>query len=307
LRDNGFRTINDNAVVALAFGLLVTRPHKAAEFVRLGLIRRCVKYGETKNHLMHIFPIKDTEGPVLVFVHGGAWGSGRPWMYRLVASGIAHVLDARAFVVVQYPVYPDATILKQADSILSALCRLRVGGQDFFPSTSKLVLCGHSSGANISALALLKHALSGACTPLVDSFISLAGVFDIAKHYQWEASRGVHIISPMGAAAISPSRFDESSPTILTTGLRATAQSNNVLFPPTLILHGVDDLTVPVTSSAEFAVALEQQGVKVFTAYINCSHADPLTDMMSEGPSPTGQRIEQFWSQTMSSPPRSRL
>jgi len=28
-----------------------------------------------------------TTGNVLVFVHGGAWGSGKPWMYQLSAAG----------------------------------------------------------------------------------------------------------------------------------------------------------------------------------------------------------------------------
>ena len=52
---------------------------------------------------------------VLVFVHGGAWGSGLPWMYRLVALGISKCINASTAILIEYPVFPDSFILDQAD------------------------------------------------------------------------------------------------------------------------------------------------------------------------------------------------
>ena len=45
--------------------------------------------------------------------------------------------------------------------------------------------------------------------------VGLSGVYDIEKHFLFEATRGVHEISPMGAAAITRDRFGAVSPTCL--------------------------------------------------------------------------------------------
>ena len=173
-------------------------------------------------------------------------------------------------------------------------------------SLNKLVLCGHSSGANVCALALLEHAINGTSVCLVDAFIALSGVFDIAKHYRWERSRGVHIISPMAAAAVSPTRFHEASPTLIAAKLAAEGGEAAACFPATLVLHGAADVTVPITSSIDFSNALKQCGVKVSTAFPNdLGHADPLTDLMSVKESATSRSISSFWHTI--SPIRSRL
>ena len=35
----------------------------------------------------------------MIFVHGGAWGSGNKWEYRLIAKGIGEVINAKAIVI----------------------------------------------------------------------------------------------------------------------------------------------------------------------------------------------------------------
>ena len=306
LRDGWFRSIMDMGATLLGTSLAVQQPRLLHKFLLLGTKRRLLRYGKTENHKLHIFPCCDC-GPVVVFVHGGAWGSGKPWMYRLVAHSIGEIIGACAVVLIEYPVYPDATILNQRDSVREALRFIRQHQRDLFNSqgNTSLVISGHSSGANICALALLEHAAEGSSFPLVDLFIGLSGVYCVKTHYLFEKSRGVHLISPMGAAADGiPST---ASPTLLIEhgGLREKAALN---FPATLLLHGSDDVTVPVTSSADFANALRRCGIYVQTAFPNGSgHADPLMDLMRKEPraSPTGQGIEQFWEGTKT--PRSRL
>ena len=48
-------------------------------------------------------------------------------------------------------------------------------------------LVGHSSGANICALAVLHAATS--CQRLVHSFVGFNGVYDIGKHFLFESTR----------------------------------------------------------------------------------------------------------------------
>ena len=254
LRDYGFQGINDSVCALLAVPLSMSSPSLLLRFLQLGSSRKLEGYGPRgSRHKLHLFESSDAADPstLLVFVHGGAWGSGRPWMYRLVADGIAQSMGAKHFCVCEYPVYPTASIVEQRDAILAALKHLRQSQSSNSNSSSRrIVLCGHSSGANISALALLEHvrtqAAEGGSQMLADAFVSLSGVFDIAKHYNWEKSRGVHIISPMGAAAGEPSRYHEVSPTLIAD---QGHEPLSPLFPATLVLHGADDATVPVTSS----------------------------------------------------------
>lgn len=72
---------------------------------------------------------------------------------------------------------------------------------------------------------------------------------------------GVHLISPMGGAASVS--FDDCSPTLLT----AMKTSSLDRFPVTILIHHVDDYTVPFTSSLEFATELKQKNAKVFTLF----------------------------------------
>ena len=128
------------------------------------------------------------------------------------------------------------------------------------------------STANICALALLKKT-SPDDEPFVDAFVGLSGVYDIEKHYQWESLRGLHIISPMSAAAIGSKLseigsmterrrfFSLSSPTLIVSNDR-----RNYFVPLWILLHCVDDTTVPFTSSLEFAKSLlsNEQTVKTY-------------------------------------------
>ena len=247
--------------------------------------------------------------PVLVFVHGGGWGCGHPWQYCLTADGIGRLINACAVVMVRYPTFPDASILQQKGCITAALRFLQTnaevcnalerfcsGGVMGMLDTNgrpalkqqyqqrghwkgwPVVLCGHSSGANIAMLACLDavadlELLRGVDFPPRDMipesheknqlqqqqqqsnayykqshtptpealapafqqpsllqidcktsnardlgvrlFIGLSGVYDLERHYLFEASRGVHELSPMQPAGGGRSRLWQCSPTLL--------------------------------------------------------------------------------------------
>ncbi len=299
-RDSGsFRSIADASVLVSALMM----PHFGYRFIALGSRQRSFQYGSTDRHMIHV--IDHDEGDegdtgnddnVLVFVHGGAWGSGKPWMYRLSAHGIGTHIKASKIILLQYPVYPCANILEQRDALCEAMRYIRgPGWSKIKPENNKrcsIFLCGHSSGANICALALLYSAAKGLA--IADAFISLSGVFDIQKHYFWEMRRGVHLISPMGGAAISLSRFWESSPTTLLQMLERDSTLSRY-FPITLVLHGTDDTTVPISSSIDFASELSRHYVDVHTSFPVEGHVQPIIDMMyHDHPSPCSSALH-FW------------
>jgi acetyl esterase/lipase len=231
---------------------------------------------------------------VMVFVHGGAWGSGQPWHYRIMVDKLAQCVDADAGVVVQYPVFPHATIAEQATSVYDAVGFLRANAVALrLPPRFRVVLAGHSSGANISALAILRGVEEG--QEVADGFVGLAGVYDVEKHYLFEATRGLHEVSPMGAAAVCRDRFSLASPTKLVPMVDADKVRRH--WPPTLLLHGQLDTTVPYTSSKEFAEALQNRRCRhVETAFpLQYSHVDPILHMtVADHTSKTATTVRDF-------------
>jgi hypothetical protein len=321
------------------------------------------QYGETSNHYIEMFPTATLQssvdaveelkepsqkkelieprsmGETLVFVHGGAWGCGRTWQYRLIANGIACAMGVKSVVVIGYPTYPAATIAQQRDCVSAALrfiqqtasvkrrlfeinmgtysCKCDDLEAAVHTAEVSVILCGHSSGANICALSLLKEhfeeqpvlsvSASLTCTPTISSgngtgagtctmlpvpllprpllphvslFLGLCGVYNIEKHYLFERNRGVHLVSPMTAAAGGREQLSTFSPTLLARALaqewlssssssssvcrlkRADVVGNEVntspaeiaaFFPFTVLIHGENDSTVPRESSEEFA------------------------------------------------------
>jgi alpha-beta hydrolase superfamily lysophospholipase len=188
----------------------------------------------------------------LFFVHGGAWGSGHPWMYRLVAP--AFLQRNFAVAIVGYRTYPDAEhvddqvndirlAFDELDDVLND-CAVPVTADDAIDREEAAgdvdndngwvgnIMMGHSSGAHIALLLLVdmlgERMKSSSSQPAAymtmkqnnrypwsfpDYFVGLSGPYDISDHFDFEAGRGVEQISPMKPiCGHSRLNFDRASP-----------------------------------------------------------------------------------------------
>ena len=175
--------------------------------------------------------------PVALLVHGGVWSSGDKWTLGPAASALAAASGA-AVAVPNYTLWPDGGsdsgkggpqpggLDAGAADIAAALGWALAGGvgaavagaaagaggtagaalPPIPPSTPppRVTLVGHSAGAHLAALAAL--AWSGGANPPASAaapaaVVSLAGVFDLPAHYEYERGRGVHYLSTMARAA----------------------------------------------------------------------------------------------------------
>ena len=230
-------------------------------------------------------------------------------MYRLIASGLAILLNCKSCIVIGYPVYPYGTIREQAYSIYESIKYIKDNEKKILNDDNyNYILCGHSSGANIGALAILNSIKNRDKAKLVDTFIGLSGVYDIQKHYNWESGRGVNEISPMKPAAGDIINFDKCSPTILlqnnilTLFCNDNDNNNNGiyevevkrLFPFSILVHGIQDHVVPYTSTKEFSESLHNK-VPHELIYFNGDHGEPIIDMMKQENTACKTKLINFW------------
>ena len=278
IRDTGIgRILADTAttIMAVLFGLAC--PSQIVNLVIIRKTQKVLHYGKSPSEFLKVIDIHENElkratggnSKVLIFVHGGAWGSGKPWMYQFTVQGLAQSVGATKAVVVGYPLYPEASIKEQVKCVISAVDYIK---SNLTIVDSTLILAGHSSGANIAALACIESASAG--TKFIDLFIGLCGVYDLHKHHWYEANRGVHEISPMTAAAGGYDELPTSSPTTLLSLPHVRMNLKPTNFPRCILLHGHADTTVPVSSTMEFECALQQLEIPVKAIYYqvcNCT------------------------------------
>lgn len=144
-----------------------------------------------------------TPKPIVLFCHGGIWATGEAWHYAPMAVRLAQAGIITA--VMQYTLYPQAIAPRMAEEVSQALTWTMEHAGSLGGDAQRVTLVGHSAGAQLCAMALL-HRAAAACGQALGSvrsdgggapdaysdarmpcqFVGMAGVFDIAKHFQYE-------------------------------------------------------------------------------------------------------------------------
>ena len=151
-----------------------------------------------------------SDGPLVLYFHGGSWGQGAPWQYALLARRFLEESGASRVALARYRLFPEGDVDDMLADVEAALdwCRMQQEQAACSnPSAPKLrvVLAAQSAGAHLCALYLARRGWRGSDEGgswLPDRFVALSGVFDIAAHFAHERTRLVHWLSPMWLAMI---------------------------------------------------------------------------------------------------------
>lgn len=135
-----------------------------------------IAYGENARQKYDIYQPDEprADAPVIVFVYGGSWDSGKKGMYKFVAEAFASngyttvVPDYRLYPEVKFPGFVEDT----ADAVAAAAKR--------YPEQA-LVLVGHSAGAYNAVKVTVDHSYLGArgisACETIAATIGLAGPY----------------------------------------------------------------------------------------------------------------------------------
>jgi acetyl esterase/lipase len=194
--------------------------------------------------------------PVILFIYGGSWNSGRRQGYAFAARALA----ARGFVVAvpDYRLVPEAAYPDFLRDCADAFRWARRNAAAYGGDGERIVLVGHSAGAYNAAMLTLDPSLLGADRKAVRGFAGLAGPYDflpldddstIAAFGAWPRPVETQPISHAAPGA-----------------------------PPALLLHGEDDSRVKPRNSRKLAQLLQAAGSEVrLKLYPGLGHVGILT------------------------------
>lgn len=150
MRDHGITAVlADLPILCAGAGLLVMRP--SLREIYLTSFTAEAQYAPHSRQTLDMFAAgrrRQGGAPILVFVHGGAWGFGNKFFYR----GMGHHLAQLAIttVIPDYHKYPEGDANSQMMDVARALHWICTHGARLGDQSSPIFLCGHSSGTRLT-------------------------------------------------------------------------------------------------------------------------------------------------------------
>ncbi len=182
--------------------------------------------------------------PVVLFVHGGRWQTGDKTQYRFIARTL---IDAGAIAVLpNYRLYPGVRMQSAMQDVGAAVAYVQAHARQWGGDAGRVVVMGHSAGAQLTALAALDASwFQAAGARPVQGLVGLAGPYDFLPltdddlrdyfgppaHYP--SSQPINFVSPKA--------------------------------PPAFLVQGTADDSVKPHNTANLSRALKAAGVPVET------------------------------------------
>jgi acetyl esterase/lipase len=190
--------------------------------------------------------------PLLVFIHGGGWRSGKRSDYLVYLLDFAR----RGYITatVSYRLLADSCYPACVEDISDAVDWFIGNGATYGYDPDRIALIGGSAGAHLALLTAYGWKYPGTGNDSIShhrikTVVDIYGPYDLTTEY----SRNHPLVTSFLAHG-----FDEDP------GLYRDASPKQYLGPgdpPTMILHGTSDLLVPVSQSDSLATKLESLGI----------------------------------------------
>jgi arylformamidase len=213
---------------------------KRSELARRTLSWRDIAYGPDECERLHFFPAAQAGAPLLVFVHGGYWQELTEYESSFAAADV--VAHGAAFAALGYGLAPTYRLDEITAMVRRGVRWLYDNASVLGIDARRIVLAGHSAGAQLAAMCLSETKVRAA--------VLISGLYDLEPLMR--TSIGVAIgLSPDEAARNSPVRLlrDGLPPLLVGYGSDETAgfaeQQGLLLTAARAALVPVDALVVP--------------------------------------------------------------
>ena len=191
--------------------------------------------------------------PLLLFIHGGGWRSGKRSDYLVYLTSFAEKGYMTA--TISYRLLCDSIYPAAVEDVTDAVEWLFKNGENFGYDPDRIVLVGGSAGAHLAMLASYGwrsselQNYSATSAHRIIAVVDIYGPVDLTTDY----ARNQRLVNAFIGHSYDekPDLYREASP--------VSYLSSSC--PPTLILHGTSDTLVPVSQSDTLKSRLDALGV----------------------------------------------
>jgi len=201
---------------------------------------------------------------VILFIHGGSWVGGDKMEFNSAIEAIRSKLPGYAMFNMNYRLANDQhRFPTQINDIQSALAFIESKANEYQVDASKVCLVGASAGAHLALLQAYKNNENGNIKAVVDLF-GPTDLKDLYVNHPVPQEARYVLLNLLGKTPTNdPALYQQASPINFVNGETV----------PTLILHGTDDIVVPISQSNALKAKLLQNNVKVqMTSYAGEGH-----------------------------------
>jgi acetyl esterase/lipase len=216
--------------------------------------------------------------PLAVYVHGGAWVSHDKSEYTGLGAAFAKCGIAAA--IVNYPLAPPVPAQQQAEDVATAVRWLIQHAPDAGYDGARIVLVGHSAGAQLSLYATVAGQMPrGSIAGIVA--LGSVGINPSSDVNELDARFADIYVPAFGDDRAQWRQFD------LQPRMKGTE-------PPVLVIHGQDDSLAPEAISRQLYEQLKAAGDRVqYLQPAGRGHWDMIEKMSAPG-DPTMIAVERF-------------
>lgn len=221
-----------------------------------------VKYGQTVEEFVDIFPANQPGAPVLIFIHGGYWRMLTAREFSFVAQGFSPV--GVTVVVANYALCPSVSIseISRQMRALVAWCARNI--DQYNGDAENMTVSGHSAGGHLAAMCALTDwpGQYGLPSNTVRAFAPISGLFDLEPLSHVSIFGDDLQISARDIAEASPQRLIRPCPSKL------------------FITYGSDEPAEFSRHSEEFRQAWDAAGNQsTFFPQMGRNHFNAITDL----------------------------
>ncbi len=205
---------------------------------------------------LYLPPNTNQPTPILINIHGGGWNHGTKEQ-----QGGFNTFFKEGFAVanIEYRMTPQATAPAAIEDARCALIYLIRNAQELNIDVNKIVIMGGSSGGHLALMggllgtnSIFDNNCTGVKNIKVAAIIDKYGIADV-----WDWGYGKNITSKSAITWLGEKKNDS-----LFAASVSPITYVNKFSPPTLIIHGDADPTVPYQQSVELFKKYQSVGVK---------------------------------------------
>lgn len=236
-------------------------------------IHREVPYGEESQNTLDIYMPKNAEGEkagAVLFIHGGSWMGGD----KKEEAIRCRILASRGYIAatMNYTLRSEEnagryTVFTVMNEISAALEKIKAFAAERGVTVEKAGLSGYSAGAHLSLLYAYSRAESA---PLPIAFVSsMAGPADISTG-SWSEDMTLRIGTLLSGVTLTDEMLQNGE----ARGILASVSPVSFVTessPPTALIHGARDTTVPPANAESLIKTLEENGVPYDLVYLRRS------------------------------------